>query len=215
MKTTSKSTLSSVLLLVTLAVIATVAILSTKHLWHKEPLEQKAPMTQAASSTELYRYKNSQYGFSMLIPHIGPDGELVEVKEMDARSGVALQYSRKSDGYVWKWEMNIATVTNESELKAFIDAHYGSEKMLANGVCKIEALKPTTDARTVDVVLSGQGAYDGDTSCGNGSVTHIKYSPELKRAVLWSAGQDVGFYTNRNGQEHSYEDEMAASFRFE
>jgi len=111
---------------------------------------------------------------------------------------------KENPGGRMAWLLESKTIANDAELEAFIQDRYGKD-------CGLGEKAETAQKGTFDIYISGlTSPEDGD--CFVNYATEMKYSPSLKKLVYWDLGQD---YTFRTATDASYDNDVAASFRFE
>jgi len=102
------------------------------------------------------------------------------------------------------WHIITAKIETDTELESFVKTNYGFG-------CKV-GTKSISPSGVYDVKIQGDGLELENTKCPINYRYALKYSPELKKAATWGAGQDTVFPSTDYKQD--YDSEMINSFKF-
>lgn len=102
------------------------------------------------------------------------------------------------------WDITVEEVTNESELKAFIQKRFGTG-------CQMGQKEEADQPGVFDVEVLSDGKPPPQSQCSINYAHVLLYIPEKNKAITWNLGQNDTFYAE--DWQTAYDEEMLKSFK--
>lgn len=182
-----------------------------------------ATSTSSAVPEDFKSYSNDNLGFFMNLPmKIGDRPEAAGVLESGSVAFITfnsssyyaeiLKRTKSTSTDIEKargipWAIVVKAVNSDAELLAFVKKRFGSG-------CSLGAKEEVASSGTFNVKITGDGKDLATTKCPTNFILIVKYSPNFKKAALWSIGQDYNFPSLIGGKSSPADQMMADSFKF-